>query len=1293
MQYQSDDLFYDIEIRKNLFVLTQFFPKQHKFIISYLEGLTNFLNSNGFDADYEHGDLLSDYQCERQSILNFAKLNDPTGKKFIAKVSQHRNTTVNVKGQQLSFVDYTLQKLAHPFGMTDDVHQYLLKYINQENPSLQRTGNNHFEFENLANVADFQKFALRYGLATNLNDAINAWTPDRLNQKLLNFNNYNVFTYFENMHQQANDMYYPVKDLDLANSSMPSHPNNGKRIGWNTNSYDDTMIAHILNGDDSFNNNFYNTLPSAWNYYLANYQNVNGQNMTKQVHPQYGLTLQQITELLAMHHFYQSLNILQPANLVDFNERMFKAGYMPGALDYQSAAYYTKQAYANSNRFIDGMTLLPQPMPLKQVAAMFGFQIKESSSNSDPRKEQATLHDMADVIAYNVSDVFVTYQVFNLDGFQDTYAAREALVKDYPMLTYDHDDSKPERMAVADGNPKKLRFKRITTNSTNPRIMENIIAPYPNTKLVDDPVLNFMYPAKSVAEKLGIKQFDVLEDTMKYAKDNIPNGEQVFKPIYDYYNLFRGHNFNTQQNGAISAHEKIVSWEDDRVDGTTSTLEQVQQHAKTTPFTSADDITFEDYHGNLKTLKHDDFDNRNYKKFPRQSVPGDYVFIDPDDKTKTIASRGWYNASYGGIHGAEDKLDLYQKDLANQQQAALLANNLVQNNQLFTDLLPETALAQLNHDYVTTKDQYNNVDLPQQMFHTVTKVERKILKDAKAKPQKIVRFLNLNEKQKLTKVATMHNKKGTFQLKFGKSIDKFTAERVAKRYVYTSTGLARHQDFSSYYPTLTVMLKLAINVDGKDQYEVIYNQRMYNKQQSKNPDNSPAVRLQFKKKQVPQKLLLNSLTGMADAKGKLKSKVRVNNKILKMRIIGQLFAWRIGQALALKGATIVSTNTDGLYTMGIDEKTNDEVVKEQTAHMYLTVKPEEIDNFISANANNRIEVVGGKVNEAKGGTLTAWQGPLWNKRLSHPALNDRILMQYLTRKPDAVNQAFDYDFAKQQLNEFKNSLMGSREDKLKFLNFLQWITRSNFNSRQLIFMHALKQNEDQSWTLDRQQSPIFIEQTNRIFLITPAGQKVLNPEQKTPLSLFKATTGVVSTLSGVKNHIKTATTELANPFNVTNKADEKEVNECLNDWKPGTNTTSFVMDMDHKLLDSFIDDFEHSATFPEQLRRQQYYVNNDPLAFKVAQHYWNDLNLFDDQKGIYDHTMASINPKKLSTRDKITDWKLEKITDFPTNNFVYINNRALADYSDQLINDIIKYADYDKYLNIVRSKFESAWQN
>ena len=49
------------------------------------------------------------------------------------------------------------------------------------------------------------------------------------------------------------------------------------------------------------------------------------------------------------------------------------------------------------------------------------------------------------------------------------------------------------------------------------------------------------------------------------------------------------------------------------------------------------------------------------------------------------------------------------------------------------------------------------------------------------------------------------------------------------------------------------------------------------------------------------KLILNSASGAADAN--FESNIRMNNKIISMRIIGQLFTWRIGQAQTLEGAS------------------------------------------------------------------------------------------------------------------------------------------------------------------------------------------------------------------------------------------------------------------------------------------------------------------------------------------------------------------------------------------------------
>lgn len=1285
MEYQTDDLIYDIEIRKNLFVLTQFYPRQQLFIISYLEGSNKLTHLDPKNDHYEHGDLLSSYNATGREVLNDLAIttqHHASNEHFIQMLSQK---------YQNQDTDAVIKAWLKPFTQSKETHQFLIDYINQENPSLKRTGNNHFRFENLANPIDFARFAARYGLASTAENATQGWSDQRLKlsaSQLINDprNLFNFNRQSENL--TPIDYYYPLKDLDIKAGQQPSKPMNGLRIGYNSMQYDETMIAHLLTAYIN-HNNFFNLMPEAWQYYQKNYQNTYSEFWNSSYHDQNlgnsCFTNYQAWLLCAIKDFYQNISYIMPSQLTTFNSQMFANRNMSRALGWRNDAFYTKKAYDVTNRYIDLMLLLPHPQPLKQVAGMFGFQIKESSSNNDPNKEMPTLKDMADVIAYNISDVYVTHQIFQLSGFQSTYKNRNALINQYEVLNYQHDDRDTKhKMTPATGDPTKVRFDRVTVNNTNPRIMENIIAPYPNTKLVDKPVVDFMYPAPSVAKQYGVKPFDVLEDTMKFAKENIPNGQKVFQPIYDYYKQFRGKNFNREQDAAINNQSKIVNWNDDRVNPITHTLSDLNGHANLAPLTKDDDLVFTDYNGKEQRISHEDFQNKVITQLPVQNVPGNFVMLDPKDHSRVINTRGWYNVSVGGIHGAEEREDRYQADIKQQNLYSQYLIVLKQNNTFLTDLTPDEILKQWKTSY---DDLYQNKTQKfiNGLIHKLNKNDKKKIKASGHQINQNILMPTLTGEDRPVKSLITFHKNGNFSLKVPKPIDKWQGTKTKKRYLFTSTGKARHQDFSSYYPTLTVRLQIAINVDGVDQYENIYTNRLHNKAEAKNPKNPPEVRKQYKIKQAPQKLLLNSLTGIADIKGMAHSKVRVNNRITQMRIIGQLFAWRIGQALALEGAKIVSNNTDGLYASNIDEATNDRIVKEQTKTMLLKVGPEEVDNFISANSNNRLEYTNGKIQEAKGGTLTAWKGPLWDKTLSHPALNDHVLAQYLAKYQNSVNQEFDRKFAKQELFNFRDQLLAQDGGIDRFLVFLQWVMRSNRASHSFIFTQKLKKNDNDQWTIDENQEPDYIEQTNRIFLITPKGQQLLNPNDQQPKSLFKATASSVSTKSGVITHIKDT---LQSGFADSVNMDMEKINDLLANWKPDVTALDFV-DND-KLINAYINDFDE---LDDELHKQELYSKNNKLALQVLRHYLSHEELIDVNKGIWGRELESIDPEGQLTRDKILDCKLAKIDDFPENHFIYINNRSFADYPETIKQQLIENVDYDAYIDIIQSKFEHAWQN
>ena len=299
---------------------------------------------------------------------------------------------------------------------------------------------------------------------------------------------------------------------------------------------------------------------------------------------------------------------------------------------------------------------------------------------------------------------------------------------------------------------------------------------------------------------------------------------------------------------------------------------------------------------------------------------------------------------------------------------------------------------------------------------------------------------------------------------------------------------------------------------GQDRYYEFFIERKKYKKMAKDKQYSKEDRDHYNRIQNGKKLILNSASGAGDAS--FDSNIRMNNLVTSMRIIGQLFAWRIGQAQALAGARVPSTNTDGLYTMDISPEDNDRILNEVSGRMYIGIEPERVDNFISKDSNNRLEFVGGKIQDPKGGTLTSYNGPEPSNNLDHPAIIDWLLAQYLTRKEDAVNQPFDRIFAESLLEQ---AFEESDKDPVKFLRYMQIILASSDGTRRYVYASPThlkpsseeddKKNQSQSMILnrkignytrnqvineDQEHEVIFpLQQYNRVFLVAkPTSQTV-----------------------------------------------------------------------------------------------------------------------------------------------------------------------------------------------------------
>lgn len=264
----------------------------------------------------------------------------------------------------------------------------------------------------------------------------------------------------------------------------------------------------------------------------------------------------------------------------------------------------------------------------------------------------------------------------------------------------------------------------------------------------------------------------------------------------------------------------------------------------------------------------------------------------------------------------------------------------------------------------------------------------------------------------------------------------YLIEDLLDRYKYTTSGNSAHQDFASYYPVLLINLGTFHDGNGRDPYEEVKDERIQIKGQLKVLERGSQEYKDVDQTQDGLKLILNSASGILD--GSHDTNLRANNKAVAMRIIGQLFTFRIGMALALEGATIPSSNTDGIYATNINFEDNKRIVEETLKGLYIDIDPEEMF-LVSKDANNRMEVVDGKVTSAKGGIIGSWKGAAVEQSLSHPALVDRILTDYLQEAD--LDSAVNHDIIRKCLINY-----AATEDHRRFIYMASWVMRSTSGS-------------------------------------------------------------------------------------------------------------------------------------------------------------------------------------------------------------------------------------------------------
>lgn len=301
------------------------------------------------------------------------------------------------------------------------------------------------------------------------------------------------------------------------------------------------------------------------------------------------------------------------------------------------------------------------------------------------------------------------------------------------------------------------------------------------------------------------------------------------------------------------------------------------------------------------------------------------------------------------------------------------------------------------------------------------------------------------------------------------------ATKLNPKYVFTSADLTNHEDFTSYYPNMLRMMSAFWNPGlGVDRYGEIFDNKTRYGILQKDKSLSQEERDLYSVQREGTKLVLNSASGAGDTKGEYRSPIQMNNRIISMRIIGQLFTYRIGQAQTFEGAKITSTNTDGLYSV-MEATVNNKILARESDDIGVEIEPEPTF-LVSKDSNNRLEMdsTTGEIQSASGSSLACRDDTNPTKALAHPAILDWALTEYLVvaatgYKGMSLTKPFDHEIGRSILANAVNVF-----EKPHLLRMYQNVLASSTGSISYIF--GLRDNTP--------GVPVVMQHYNRVFIVT-----------------------------------------------------------------------------------------------------------------------------------------------------------------------------------------------------------------
>ena len=869
-------------------------------------------------------------------------------------------------------------------------------------------------------------------------------------------------------------------------------------LGYNSDNYDLTLLAIYLQdafmeltGDKLDDSDIYSHNASGYHYF--------------KIEPDSPKALRKINDLM----FSSAYNTRMPSILY----------HAPDDMNFKDAEAIRRNML-RTGRHLD-VSVLNEKMKkvgLKRLLGMTGYQILESSKLRPGTAHIEDMDQFYDLLAYNASDCINLAALFFDDRktinnfYMSQFELKQSMLKTYPMIIY----QKQVNEYAPDIAPNKVKKNRILIDSTSAQIATNVVCPYGH--LDDIATVSFKYPELRKSKETNIPQFNVLEQTKEFFRTRVyqpalktnPKGAEkaliAFNNVMNLYAYIQGKNVNDSIN---YYRHQLLPYQ------TNETAKNALREAKDEDFTAflTDLNTFDLLSainrkriiGKLKGVA---------INVPCQFVKANKIDYDQTDQHKQTVNLDEFmqfintlikyhefqilpvsiQNEIRAIKTIYNKYSLkINKNLETRNVFSVLRDNFeALTNSLFNghfalapwemdDLLSDVLVLQNNQPLRPLKLRpYVNSDFPNGNYCLP-------FFDKDCNPTAGYALFSLGGVH-----GAEYNKKlydhDHQPLMHADQLDLFNLDQVQEkpqtdpyplfkpmangsyalngRYVYTSIDFTNHEDFSSYYPSLCRMLNVYWNNGiGKDIYGEVYDRKEKLGVMMKDPKYTKAQQAFYHNQRQGTKLILNSTTGKGDSHGQ-NSPIQMNNNIMSMRLIGQMFTWRIGQAQTLQGAKVVSTNTDGLYTVMDDVELNAKILDQEAAEIHVRIDPERL-YLISKDANNRIEEDKDSfaINTPSGGQLAAFNGPTPIRSLAHPAAIDRALGLYLQEigKPDSpyYDKTLMNHFDKTLGMKIMRHLLGDwhslpieqqRKKKIAMLNFYQNIVASSPGSDRYIFL-------------------------------------------------------------------------------------------------------------------------------------------------------------------------------------------------------------------------------------------------